>query len=733
MLSVTLWLTDLFRMMSKRVTSFWAFLLSAFRINLPGFRLFDAGAAILFFGALSQQTPLHQAASQALQELAAQGYQIPNENQPVKVFPALTSGQFSGYHAGGWRPGVIYLRQHPQGGLAESIYLRHELFHEANHLSCNGRLPAWAEEAGAMHFSGELTGQNIGTWPSAAELEELNSHIRQGGPLENNDRALLARLVGNAGWPDTPCAMSPKLRELLGSAFDEAGASAYLLMNLQSGRILASGGDQRSRLPPGSLLKLVYAASLSPANPQVLSAELAASDTDKLLRRRRQFDPARYRLLLSPIGDKRLLQAMGSAEADWQVYLGGRDSDGNFPLDASLPELALAMRSALLYRPDYFKGLTRNGTLPQSTLFGQSEADKKQLRQMQVLAKTGTVSNANGQPLAGHLLLAWPAEHPVFLAIFRQKGRSGAAILPKASAFLRQWQKTYPPRFATVRVHLLSLTSHDSWEAQADCPEVTVPPRRFTVCGQFHIVSSARGSRSERIVHGVLHEAGQHGPVVLETDIASYVDAVLAAEAQALSNSARQAMRAVIVWNASHGRHRHPESSSLCDTTHCMVFLGERPVDQTKRSEAIDIDLLELLDTLAAEAKLNWLPFAAGGEERWRRQMSISELNNMFNEEQIADIRRERRKNGELFIHLYYPDSEEIISCEIFRNALKLPSCPDLVTAAINHEQLWEFQGLGAGHGLGLSVARAQALAVSGYSAEQILIDAYKSLATNAQ
>lgn len=714
--------------MSKGWSVFRRFALSGARIK-AGFRLLDAGPAILFFGALAQQPALHRAADTALAELSALGYQVPSANAPARIFPALTSGHFSGRHAGAWRPGVIYLRQHPHGNLDETVYLRHELFHEASHRSCNGRLPAWAEEAGAMHFSGELSALEIGTWPGDAELQGLKNSIRQGAELSVPDRVLLGRLVGLAGWPTNPCVISPKLQKLLGSAFDKAGSNAYVLMNLRSGRILESAGDRQSRLPPGSLLKLIYAASLRTANPEVLSAELAASDTERLLNRQSEFMPSRYRLLLSPINDKRLAQTLNSNQKHWPAYLGERNENGNFLLEADLEELALAMRAALLSRTEYFMGLSANGTLPQSTLFGQTETDKKLLRQMQIMTKTGTVSTADGRPLAGHLALAWPAPHPVFLAVFRQKGSSGAAILPAAATLLKQWRKNYPPRLAAVRVQLLTPTSRNSWEAQADCPEIASPHQRFTVCGEFHIVSSAKGSRSERFVRGILYEAEHDGPVVLETDMLSYVDAVLSAEAQNLSSNARQAMRAVIAWNAAHGRHRHPESSSLCDTTHCMVFLGESAPDHKQRSEPIDIELVKLLDGLADKAGLNWLPFAAGGDERWQRQMSVAELSSVFKEKQILDIRRELRKNGTLFIRLYYPDSEEVIACEIFRNTLKLPSCPDIVRS-VDDRRRWEFQGLGAGHGLGLSVARAQALAVSGRSAEQILIDAYQSVQT---
>ncbi|WP_225615800.1 hypothetical protein [Methylomonas albis] len=686
--------------------------------------LLDVGAAILFFGAFTQQTELRQTATVAVSQLAAQGYRIPSEDDPLRVFPALTSGAFSGSHAGGWRPGSIYLRQQPQGGLSEMVYLRHELFHEVSHRSCGGRTPSWAEEAAAMHFSGELLGIEPGNWPSELELQSLKNRVRQDAELDGNDRAVLARLVVNAGWPSEPCAVSAKLSEILGAAFDGAGDSSYLLMSLLSGRTLDSGGDQVSRLPPGSLLKIPYAAALAQADPELLAAELAASDTDKLLQRSEQFQIERYRLLLSPIREQKspVLAAPFDRQA-WRSYLGERNADGNFALQASLPELALTMRAALLSKPDYFRGLSQNGILPNSTLAGQSQTDKKLLRQLQVLAKTGTVSNVDGQPLVGHLLLVWPAAHPVFLAIFRQRGVSGAAVLSKAATLLKIWQRAYPARFAAVKVSLLTPTDPDSWDAEPDCPLVDSQYGRFTTCGGFKIVSTARGSRSERVVKGILRPTGKHGPTVLETDVDSYVDGVLAAEAQNLNGSAREAMRAVIAWNGSHGSHRHNESSSLCDTTHCMVFLGELPGDKPRRSGHIDIELMQLLDQLAAESGLNWLPFANGGDQHWQRQLSTDELRRVFAENQILDIRRERRKDGEILIRLFYSASEEMLGCEIFRNTLKLPSCPDSVKAL--DSQTWQFAGIGAGHGQGLSIARAHALATGGRTAEQILRDAY--------
>lgn len=686
-------------------------------------RLFDIGAALLFFGALAQQTELHQTAQDALSQLEARGYRIPDENNPVRIFPALTSGAFSGAHAGGWRPGIVYLRQQPQNGLDE-VYLRHELFHEANYRSCDDRLPAWANEAAAMSFSGELAGQSPGGEIGQAELLGLKASIRLGAELDSKDRMVLGRLLANTGWPVEPCELSKELAELLGTTFPENGDRAYLLMHIVSGRILESAGDMKSRLPPGSLLKIPYAAALRQANPEILAIELANSDTDKLLQRRSDFDAEKFRLLLTAIpGQQLAVQAGLTNQQDWRAYLGERGAGGDFAVQANLPELALAMRAALLARPDYFLGLSQNGVLPNSTLARQALADKKLLQQMLALAKTGTVSSPEGQPLVGNLLVAWPAEHPQYLALFRQRGVSGATLLRHAAKVLREWRQTYPLHLASVRVSLLSSTHPSSWEAQADCPEWEDLGRRISVCGEFRIISTARGSRTERQVRGILYPPKAKQPAVLETDVDSYADAVLSAEAQGLSGSARQAMRAVIAWNGSHGNHRHTTANSLCDTTHCMVFLGESPATKPPAGK-LDRRLLQFVDKLASASDLHWLPFANGGDERWQRHIPAGELRHVLAEQQILDIRRERRRNGDVVVRLVYAEHEETLGCEVFRNALKLPSCPDAISVV--SDQVWQFTGIGAGHGLGLSIVRAQALAESGRTAEQILLDAYQ-------
>jgi len=714
----------------------------------------EASAAILFFGMLAQQPALHQAGQAALSELAGRGYNIPSENDPVRVFPALTDGSFSGGHAGGWRPGSIYLRWHPQGDFDSSVYLRHELLHEASHRSCAGRLPLWAEEAAAMYFSGELAHQMASDAPSEQDRELLLAAVRRGANLAHSERETLGRLLMQTGWPESACAVSASLAALLGAPFDANGSSAFLLMSLSSGRILEISGDRKTRYPPGSLLKIPYAAALKQADPVSLGAELVASNTDKLLGRQDQLDIDRLHLLLAPLKTQEamamhpvaapdvagfgnsgpnqsssgegLASLERAASSPMRAYLGERNADGGFPIEGTLNELALVLRISLLSKPFYFSGLSQNGVSPDSTLAAQSAPDKRLLQQLHALSKTGTVSDTNGNPLLGHLLVLWPAEHPVYLALFRQRGVPGAALLHRAAQQLAQWRQTRPVLYSSAKVRLLTLTPRGSWEAQQDCPALTAVNSRVSLCGQFRIVSSAKGSRSERWVSGILKEQSAGGPVVLETDSETYADAVLAAEAQELKGAARAALRAVIVWNGSHGAHRHNDSSSLCDTTHCMVFMGNTVPAQPEQqlSVATDPRLLRYLDRLAGDAKLDWLSFANGGDERWQRRLDGEGLALRLGEPTVLDVRRERRKDGAVLIHLLYPENEEVLGCEIFRNAFKLPSCPDAIEHLVS-ENAWVFSGAGAGHGQGMAVQRAKALAEAGWSAEDILRDAY--------
>jgi hypothetical protein len=222
--------------------------------------LLEAGAAILFFGSLIQHPELTRSGNRALDELQARGYTPPTIAEPVRVYPVRTGEAFHSGLAGGWSPGVISLRESPNGGIAPEIYLRHELMHEASFRTCGGRIPLWAEEAAALHFSGGLLLRQESGAEDEAALDHLRERVRIGARLDPASYAALARLVTVFGWPDEPCAVSEDIKKQV-TAREDTGFS-FILIHLLSGRVLESRGDLATGYPPGSLLKIPYAASL---------------------------------------------------------------------------------------------------------------------------------------------------------------------------------------------------------------------------------------------------------------------------------------------------------------------------------------------------------------------------------------------------------------------------------------------------------------------------------------
>jgi len=631
----------------------------------------------------------------------------------------------------------VSLRESPLGGLGPEVYLRHEILHEAAHRTCGGKLPVWAEEAAAMSFSGELSGRAPEELPRRAELDHLRKRAAAGAPLDRANRETLARLVSWYGWPDKPCAVSEEIRKILHpSRASREEDFSYVLLSVPSARVLDTRGDLAARHPPGSLLKIPYAAALKTADDSSLGEDLARSDTAKLLQRKASLDFDSYRLLVSMVPESSLGRKISEEERRaggdpfLKQYLGERGPDGMFPLEANLRELALLLRASLLFQPSRFRGLSQNGFLQESTLYGEPESHKRVLRTLGALSKTGTVADVRGTPLVGHLMVAWPVEDPAYLAVFRILGRNGAANLRPASPVLERWSRQYPGRRGKVRVRLLTRTPPSSWSVLEECPgfeRLLSSGGRVGVslCGQARILSTARGSRSRRMVRGVFEYSPDGQALVLETDPDTYADGVLDAEAQDLEGEGRKALRAVIAWNGIHGASRHPEFPSLCDTTHCMVFRGEPVEGSPRKKERTDPKLLELLDEISREHGMSWFSFSRGGADRWKKRMSSRELGALLHEDLILGIRRERTRNGEVAVHLVYGDGEEVVPCEVFRNRLKLLSCPDSIWEDVP-AGIWEFEGIGEGHGRGLSLEKARALGKSGADARAILEDAYR-------
>lgn len=168
--------------------------------------LYDAGSAILFLGILASNIAIHREANRALSELTQFGYNIPAKSSPVSVTLVNTTGDFTTKHAGGWRPGVIYIRD----GTGEQLVLRlrHELMHEATHRTCSEAFPRWAAEAAAISFSGEIETETI--FPTNDKIAYLNKQLLHNTPLDMRSYSTLVALVSNLGWTPLPCKIKPE-------------------------------------------------------------------------------------------------------------------------------------------------------------------------------------------------------------------------------------------------------------------------------------------------------------------------------------------------------------------------------------------------------------------------------------------------------------------------------------------------------------------------------------------
>jgi len=678
-----------------------------------GRKLFEGASAILFFGVLANQPVLEHAARSAFAALSERGYRVPSIEAPVYVRPL----EQAGLHAGEWRPGNVRLTPNPRSGISMERYLQHELMHEVNYRTCDGSFPVWANEASAIAFSGETS--SAGGILTAESLRSLAKAARLGVPLSPHHMTTLTLLVREHGWPTEPCATSAAIADIIARAGESklGGGLSYVLMHAVSGRIFTSAGAVDDEQPLGSLMKLPYVASLRDAGPEDLEA-LLASDTETLRARAASLNQNRYQELVAASGRS----FVSIPELD--VLLGERDVTGKFPLQFSLPMAARLLRATLLVESDRFGALSRQTESPAATLAGSSPEFKAVLRGLNAGAKTGSISTPQGTPLLGYLAVFWPAAKPQMLAVFRKSGVRGATLADDALPYLREWKKPYRFASKSVRVSLLTRLPRQAWMREpldAECPELEIyrdkQLQRMTGCGGWRIRTDVHQARAERFV------AGLFDGDVLETDVESYVDAVVEAEGDTLKSAAEQALRATVTANALRGGlHRHPNSQALCDTTHCMVFMGWGFGRSRSRAVSTDGDVVDRLLTLDPEGSLPWYPFSVGGDEPWTISVSNARLIRLTGERTVLDVRRERTRDSEVRVRFMYAEGEESVPCDTVMLGLELPACPDTIRSGVDS---FVFSGRGRGHADGLSVARAEYLAGQGRSAEDILEDAF--------
>ncbi len=193
---------------------------------------------------------------------------------------------------------------------------------------------------------------------------------------------------------------------------------------------------------------------------------------------------------------------------------------------------------------------------------------------------------------------------------------------------------------------------------------------------------------------------------ILETSERSYVARVLASEMSQGRRETLKALAYVVRQNLHSGRH---SERPICDTTHCQVFSLNENLNHRRLQK-----YFSAFDAIAAKPieEARFLNFSLGGEEPWVRKRSLTQVAKALETHQtdfelVADAEDEFLRFG-----------NEKVNCERLRSALKLLSCPEEIKKEGKH---FVFSGRGEGHGLGLDLKKAEAMAASGESYEKIL------------
>lgn len=225
-------------------------------------------------------------------------------------------------------------------------------------------------------------------------------------------------------------------------------------------------------------------------------------------------------------------------------------------------------------------------------------------------------------------------------------------------------------------------------------------------------------------------------PLVIETSARHYLKNVIASEYPNGYEATLKVLALAVGYNAQSSRHGE---RPLCDSTHCQVFSSSHKLgtilQQKRLNEIVQWSLSVLLPTglkhPSMEAVTNaqcaprdWYPFSVGGLKEWMRDVSQKEIATAFNLTEPEKIHVSLNH-----LHLATDQPPEIslivshrygplkVPCEVFRNQLRLPSCPLRV---IPESNAFRFFGRGEGHGQGIDLKESDLRAGRGDSEQDI-------------
>ncbi len=664
------------------------------------------------------------------------------------------------------RPGVIELRTSSSTSLTSEqvLALRHEVVHQHLWASCPQRSrDRLFHEAIAVALSGEAA-----VWDSERyqTLPQTLSDLQTSDLDTPRARRALARLVRESststGVMRVPAVLQHAMRDCaddiaraplqptdLAALDDVPTADVLVVINRHSGELVEQQGPIDLPLPFGSTLKpFLLAAALDrgvqlPRLPRRAQEPTwacgAATSSTMTASEALQFscngwfldfaarDPQAHTLgawgeLLTSLG-------LSALPADMSEAIGARSS-----LRLSAMAMAQAWR-ALALRPahglDVVDVLRTRGTLLDAP--GVAGLDG-------MAAKTGTVRNAQSQPVLGWLVAvdddlvivrvrsgapARTLASDVAAARTRHRRRHQQPVQAQVFGLLDDVQVSCavavvvddrgPHAFRDVRGPLRPQLRTQPFLCLSGPWLVDVAGMKRPYAGTFTASPLLKSTTSQAHATPRQAAARRGSSIVFGTSRVAYVRGVLVAEDSQLRGEARVALARVIDHNVDHSVERHP-GRAVCDTTHCQTFPGTA-------APIVDVDRALAQAVATPLPYRGWLPFSQGGSEPWQQQRRRDEVVSAVGAFDSLVVRAGHVVLTRVSVGPDGAFDEPVtLGCEALRNPLRLPSCPESVTFAGSTVR---FAGHGAGHGLGLSVENARAAAATGTTADRLLEEAY--------
>jgi hypothetical protein len=553
-----------------------------------------------------------------------------------------------------------------------------------------------------------------------------------------------------------------------------AGAAAapsrldFLLVDGLAGETLAEDGHPRARFPAGSILK----PSLVAAVPALMERR-AARDTPewRCPAQQRPGEIFTWQLALTlscngffldfaagfPNGFdawedemRRLGPKLPDRPTTMEERIGLKDGITLSPLDAVRVFSWLDRKAPFVV--DALSGTPRDGTLATASEAGWFAGRG-------IALKTGTVRDIASEPLHAWIVAVGPRDAsgaPAFVAALHATGRATSSLLPELKRRLVS-HLTGLERAAEVQIlglvpeagvglacdggaPLLVRARGGEWrleEPGTALAQGTLASGATYACPAAALAvtfADGRGATIRRRYFGALRveappaaaalssvplregsaRARRGSRFVLATSERAYVTSSLLSELPEGHTELLAALSLVVRNNRLARRHgdRPP-----CDTTHCNLFGQDAMVSREARARARQaVGAVARFEIAAPEGGREWLPFSLGGGGEWtevRAGAAVAEALGLAKE----PARLVRGPDGR-----YEIAAAVRLPCEVLRNQLRLPSCPEDVVATAAG---FTVRGKGEGHGAGLDLTAASAAAAGGADFSALLARAW--------